>query len=267
MVFDTGAGINIISSRDAKKFGIQATDITMDMTGVGKQTGHLAWADNIRIGNMSWQNVPFFIVDMKTGDSKTDSAGTMLPPVIGLPIMQSMGEIQFDFVKHEYRNTSGKTYVQQLLESDEDLTDEERTFLTFKQQARASLYEVIAINSAENTLTLRNLFERNEAPVTIIDIGLSNSAKPNHSLIFTRVILLPKFNVISGASSVFLKRKYEKVRKAYEKYYKNLPAHLTGKEKRYIAMFHVNRVHGERMITKPPQDIKDAQTQLESKKG
>ena len=101
MVFDTGAGINIISSRDAKKFGIQATDITMDMTGVGKQTGHLAWADNIRIGNMSWQNVPFFIVDMKTGDSKTDSAGTMLPPVIGLPIMQSMGEIQFDFVKHE----------------------------------------------------------------------------------------------------------------------------------------------------------------------
>lgn len=101
MVFDTGAGINIISSRDAKKFGLQATDITMDMTGVGKQTGHLAWADNIRIGNMSWQNVPFFIVDMKTGDSKTDSAGTMLPPVIGLPIMQSMGEIQFDFVKHE----------------------------------------------------------------------------------------------------------------------------------------------------------------------
>ena len=68
---------------------------------MGKQTGHLAWADNIRIGNMSWQNVPFFIVDMKTGDSKTDSAGTMLPPVIGLPIMQSMGEIQFDFVKHE----------------------------------------------------------------------------------------------------------------------------------------------------------------------
>ena len=172
-----------------------------------------------------------------------------------------------DFVTHEYRDTSGKTYAQKLLESDEDLTDEERTFLTVKQQARASLYEVIAINSAENTLTLRNLFERNEAPVTIIDIGLSNSAKPNHSLIFTRVIRLPKFNVISGASSVFLKRKYEKARKAYEKQYKNLPAYLTEKEKRYIAMFHVNRVHGELMITKPPQDIKDTQTQLESKKG
>lgn len=170
-----------------------------------------------------------------------------------------------DFVTHEYRNTSGKTYAQQLLESDEDLTDEERTFLTVKRQARASLYEVIAINSAENTLTLRNLFERNEAPVTIIDIGLSNSAKPNHSLIFTRVILLPKFNVISGASSVFLKRKYEKVRKSYEKHYKNPPAHLTEKEKRYIAMLHVNRVHGERMITKSPQDIKDAQTQVEAK--
>jgi len=172
-----------------------------------------------------------------------------------------------DFVTHEYRNASGKTYAQQLLESDEDLTDEERNFLTVKRQARASLYEVIAINSAENTLTLRNLFERNEAPVTIIDIGLSNSAKPNHSLIFTRIIPLPKFNVISGASSVFLKRKYEKVRKAYEKHYKNLPAHLTEKEKRYIAMFHVNRVHGELMVTKPPQDIKDAQMQVEAKYG
>lgn len=172
-----------------------------------------------------------------------------------------------DFITHEYRNDAGKTYAQQLLESGDDLTNEEYTFLMLKQKARASLYEITAVNRTENTLTLRNLFERNEIPVTIIDIGLSNSAKPNHNLIFTRIIHLPEFNVISGASSIFLKRKYEKVRKSYEKQYKNLPAWLTEKEKRYIAMFYVNQQHGEKIITKSPQAIKDAQTQVEAIHG
>lgn len=101
VVFDTGAGMNIISSSQAEACGLRQTEITIDMQGIGRQQGRIAIADTLRIGPMAWQNVPFLIVDTRTGDAEADSVGGMLQPVIGLPIMLSMKEVQFDFEHHE----------------------------------------------------------------------------------------------------------------------------------------------------------------------
>lgn len=101
VVFDTGAGMNIISSNQAEACGLRLTDITIDMQGIGTQQGRIALADTLRIGPMAWQNVPFLIVDTRTGDAEADSAGGLLQPVIGLPIMLSMKEVQFDFEHRE----------------------------------------------------------------------------------------------------------------------------------------------------------------------
>ena len=101
VVFDTGAGMNIISSSQAKACGLRQTEITIDMQGIGTQQGRIALADTLRIGPMAWQNVPFLIVDTRTGDAEADSVGGMLQPVIGLPIMLSMKEVQFDFEHRE----------------------------------------------------------------------------------------------------------------------------------------------------------------------
>ena len=101
VVFDTGAGMNIISSSQAKACGLRQTEITIDMQGIGTQQGRIALADTLRIGPMAWQNVPFLIVDTRTGDAEADSVGGLLQPVIGLPIMLSMKEVQFDFEHRE----------------------------------------------------------------------------------------------------------------------------------------------------------------------
>lgn len=101
VVFDTGAGMNIISSNQAEACGLRLTDITIDMQGIGTQQGRIALADTLRIGPMAWQNVPFLIVDTRTGDAEADSVGGLLQPVIGLPIMLSMKEVQFDFEHRE----------------------------------------------------------------------------------------------------------------------------------------------------------------------
>lgn len=101
VVFDTGAGANIISSRLAEACGLRLTDITLGMQGIGRQQGRVALADTLRIGPMAWQNVPFLIVDTRTGDAEADSIGDLLQPVIGLPIILSMKEVQFDFEHHE----------------------------------------------------------------------------------------------------------------------------------------------------------------------
>ena len=52
--------------------------------------------------DMTWINVPFVILDAQTGNAKADSAQNQLRPVIGLPIMQSMQEIQMDFAHREF---------------------------------------------------------------------------------------------------------------------------------------------------------------------
>lgn len=100
-MFDTGAGINIISSSDAARCGLRPLDTTISMAGFGIQQGQMAIADTLRMGDMTWINVPFFIVDMSTGNDRADSIGSLLPPVIGLPVMQTMQEIQFDFARRE----------------------------------------------------------------------------------------------------------------------------------------------------------------------
>lgn len=102
-VFDTGAGVNVISGRDAKKYGLRRLNCTIDMLGVGGlQKGVYAIADTLRLGGMAWQNVPFLVVDIATGDAVADSIGAMLEPVIGLPVMFSMGEVQMDFSSREF---------------------------------------------------------------------------------------------------------------------------------------------------------------------
>lgn len=72
------------------------------MLGIGTQQGRYAMADTLRIGGMKWANVPFFVVDIQTGDARIDSIGTLLPPVIGLPIMLRMKEVRLDFEHRQF---------------------------------------------------------------------------------------------------------------------------------------------------------------------
>ena len=102
LVFDTGAGFNIISSNQACDYGLRLLDVTNKMLGIGTQQGRYAMADTLRIGGMKWANVPFFVVDIQTGDARIDSIGTLLPPVIGLPIMLRMKEVRLDFEHRQF---------------------------------------------------------------------------------------------------------------------------------------------------------------------
>lgn len=102
LVFDTGAGTNIISSNQARDYGLRLLDATVSMFGVGTQQGRYAIADTLRIGDMAWSNVPFLIIEIQTGRADADSVGALLPPVIGLPVMYRMQEIQLDFEHRQF---------------------------------------------------------------------------------------------------------------------------------------------------------------------
>lgn len=101
LIFDTGAGMNIISSKDANECKLHKLDFFIDMSGTGIQQGQVAIADTLQIGGTMWQNVPFLIVDITTGHAEADKIMAKgLAPVIGLPVMLQMKEMQLDFINH-----------------------------------------------------------------------------------------------------------------------------------------------------------------------
>lgn len=102
LVFDTGAGGNILSTAQAREFGLRLLGESVEMAGIGTQYGTYAIADTLRIGDMAWANVPFLVVDIKTDNAEVDSTGSLLPPVIGLPLMFCMQEIQLDFEHRQF---------------------------------------------------------------------------------------------------------------------------------------------------------------------
>ena len=103
-LFDTGAGGNLITPKLAKEYGLRSLDTDITVAGAGGlEEGGYAIADTLRIGGMTWVNVPFAVIDTHTGHEEADKFNEkyQLPPVIGLPVMFSMQEIQLDFARRE----------------------------------------------------------------------------------------------------------------------------------------------------------------------
>lgn len=102
MLFDTGAGVNIISNADADACGLRRLDAYIDMQGIGSERGQMAIADTLQIGEMCWLHVPFLVVDIVTGHAEADKIiGGGLAPVIGLPVLFRMKEIRLDFAEQK----------------------------------------------------------------------------------------------------------------------------------------------------------------------
>lgn len=150
-VFDTGAGVNIISSKQARDYGLRSLDATMPMSGVGTQLGRYAMADTLRIGDMAWANVPFLVVDIQTGDAVSDSIGTLLPPVIGLPVMLRMREIRLDFPRRQFIIPASPTPCP-LRESNLSRGDQENLRLAITDEDGQPLYFHFDTGSYETTL-------------------------------------------------------------------------------------------------------------------
>lgn len=103
-LFDTGAGGNLITPQLAKEYGLRPLETDITVAGVGGlKEGGYAIADTLRIGGMVWDNVPFAVIDTHTGHIEADKYNEkfQLSPVIGLPVMLCMQEIQLDFAHRE----------------------------------------------------------------------------------------------------------------------------------------------------------------------
>lgn len=95
---DTGAGVNVVTPEIAKTCGMKILDIEITANGVGTGSGQFAIAEEIKVGPLVMRNVPFYVLDMKTGEEKVDRYMEHLEAIIGLPILNQFQEIKLDFL-------------------------------------------------------------------------------------------------------------------------------------------------------------------------
>ena len=101
ITFDTGAGVNMISDSLARHFNLIPIDGYVTVAGVGQRTGQYAIAKEIKIGNITVSDVPFVIIDFKTGNEQADQFTHHFNIIVGSELMLQLKDLTVDFVNRE----------------------------------------------------------------------------------------------------------------------------------------------------------------------
>ena len=145
---------------------------------------------------------------------------------------------------HDYYDKSGKNTVQKFADSFKYKLSNtiEKSIIQAKLKARTSLYLVDYVKKENHLIGLIDVFD-NYKKIEIIDVGMSQTLKPNKSYLFTRIMKFDDFSSTSGVTYIFDKSKYKKIKKEYLKIYKTIPS-MKSNTKRSVSFFHLNRLYG-----------------------
>ena len=164
IMFDTGAGINIISEELAAQYDLVPLDVPFDVKGYGTKTGRFALVREMKIGNITVTDVPFLIVPLSTGNAKADKYfKDFFNLVVGCELMLQLKDLTFDFQRSEI-----------LVPSVAPLRNEEKPNMCFssgmgllaKTTVKGTSLTTLIDTGNPNYISLANTFlERNEAYV------------------------------------------------------------------------------------------------------
>lgn len=101
ITFDTGAGVNVISDSLARKFNLIPIDGYVTAAGIGRRKGRYAIAREVRLGNIVVSDVPFVIMDFKTGNAKADRHTHHFSIILGSELMLQLKDLTVDFINKE----------------------------------------------------------------------------------------------------------------------------------------------------------------------
>lgn len=101
ITFDSGAGVNTITDSLARQFNLIPTEGFVTVAGVGSRRGQYAIAKEIRIGNIVVKDVPFVIMDFKTGNAKADKFTHNFSIILGSELMLQLKDVTLDFSNNE----------------------------------------------------------------------------------------------------------------------------------------------------------------------
>lgn len=101
ITFDTGAGVNVMSTSSAQEYGLIPLDASAVVAGHGIQSGYHAIAKEVKIGNITLTDVPFSVMDITSGNEEADKYVSSFMIVIGSETMLQLKELTLDFINRE----------------------------------------------------------------------------------------------------------------------------------------------------------------------
>ncbi len=162
-------------------------------------------------------------------------------------IVDSEEEINFimDFSLFEYR-VDGKNFIERYQASNPELSQNETKILEAKLLAYTSLFKVIDANPTSATLLLSDLLN-NEQEIALMDINLSLTAEPGHS-IFMRLVPFKDINTSSGMFCAFPQSYERALLKEYKIKMKKVKSNIESQQ-RFIAFYKLGRTKGIATMT------------------
>ena len=97
IIFDSGAGVNVVSVSTAQRLGLDVHNVGTQMTGFGTQRGGFAVAQELILGNITMKNVPFYVMDISSGVDSIDVHMKHLQMILGVEFINAVKEFHIDF--------------------------------------------------------------------------------------------------------------------------------------------------------------------------
>lgn len=100
IVFDTGAGANVMSPEMAERYGlIPLEGAAVTVAGVERQEGYVAIAREMRLGDIVVRDVPFVVVELSSRNEEADKYMGGFNIIVGSELMLRLKDLTIDFVK------------------------------------------------------------------------------------------------------------------------------------------------------------------------
>ena len=97
IVFDTGAGVNIISDSLARAYNLIPLDAYNNVMGIGRRKAHYAIAKELKLGNIVIRDVPFLVVNLTLDNEEANKYIDCFSIVVGSELMLQLKDMTVDF--------------------------------------------------------------------------------------------------------------------------------------------------------------------------
>lgn len=97
ITFDTGAGVNIISESFVEKYDLIPIDIETKVSGARSHNGTFAIAKELKIGNITVCDVPFYVMDITANNAEANQYMQRINIILGSDLMLQLKYLTIDF--------------------------------------------------------------------------------------------------------------------------------------------------------------------------
>lgn len=98
ITFDTGAGVNVITDSLARAYGLESLEANATATGIETVVGHYALAKELKLGNITVTNVPFYVIDVRSHNEEADKYTNSFEIIVGSELMLQLKDVTLDFM-------------------------------------------------------------------------------------------------------------------------------------------------------------------------